>query len=39
MIQNLLILKKGISGFFYVQVKIESEDVEESTVTTTEVDE
>ena len=39
MIQNLLILKKGIPGFVYAQVKIETEDVEESTVTVTEVNE
>lgn len=33
MIQNLMVVKKGIPGFVYAAVGIESEDVEESIVT------
>lgn len=41
MIQNLLIVKKGegIPGFVYAKFEIKSEDVEESTVIVTEVNE
>lgn len=39
MIQNLLILKKGIPGFVYASMYVEAETPEEPTVTVEEVNE